>query len=85
MKPEITTNIKWYLATETLPTENDEVLVCTRFGRVTTVYVYNGHFNCYSENRSSELLPGTVILYWAYIPDKLYTEVNKYNKQKGLD
>lgn len=85
MKPEITTNIKWYLATETLPTENDEVLVHTRFGRITTVSVYNGHFNCYNENRSNELLPGISVLYWAYIPKQLTTEAIEYNKQYGFD
>lgn len=82
MKPEITTNIKWYLATETLPAENiDRVLVYMLHGYVTAVSVYKGHFNCCNENKDCELLPGVSVLYWAYIPEKLHTERNKYLKQ----
>ena len=86
MKPEITTNIKWHLATETLPTENnDSVLVYMLHGYITTVPVYEGHFNCHKEYKSSEFLPGTDVLYWAYIPEKLHTERNEYLKQYRLE
>ena len=46
MKPEIETNIKWFLATKTLPPDNvSKVLVLCTAGYITTISACRGHFN----------------------------------------
>ena len=85
MKPEITTNIKWYLATENpVPDDVHTVIVFMTVGYITTVSVCQGHFNCSFENDiggKNEFKPGEDVLYWAYIPNSLTAAAIKYKKQ----
>ena len=85
MKSELTTNIKWYLATETKP-DNDvhEVVAFMKVGYITTLSVCQGHFNCSFENdigSENEFIAGDDVLYWAYTPNSLTAAANKYKKQ----
>ena len=85
MKSELTTNIKWYLATETKP-DNDvhEVVAFMKVGYITTLSVCQGHFNCSFENdigSENEFIAGEDVLYWAYLPNQLTAAANKYKKQ----
>ena len=82
MKPEIETNIKWFLATKTLPPDNvSKVLILCTAGYITTISACRGHFNCsYIEdiNCENEFIPGKDVLYWAYIPEQLSNCRYKY-------
>lgn len=82
MKPELTTNIKWYLATETRPGDDVYTVVAfTRLGYITTLSVCQGHFNCsYAEdiNCENEFIPGQDVLYWAYLPEQLTNAQHEY-------
>ena len=85
MKPEITTNIKWYLATETKP-EDDvyDVVAFMKVGYITSLSVCQGHFNCSFENDiggKNEFVAGEDVLYWAYLPNQLTAAAIKYKKQ----
>ena len=89
MKKEITTNIKWYLATETLPPDNVHKIVafCT-LGYITTLSVCQGHFNCtYAEdiNCENEFTPGQDVLYWAYLPEQLTNAQHEYKVTIGRE
>ena len=85
MKPEMTTNIKWYLATDIKP--GDEVCKVVAFvttGYIATLSVCQGHFNCsYAEDigGENEFIAGEDVLYWAYLPNSLTAAANKYKKQ----
>ena len=85
MKPELTTNIKWYLATENpVPDDVHTVIAFMTVGYITTVSVCQGHFNCSFENDISgknEFAAGEDVLYWAYIPNSLTAAAIKYKKQ----
>lgn len=85
MKPEITTNIKWYLATENpVPDDVHTVIAFMTVGYITTVSVCQGHFNCSFENDiggKNEFKPGEDVLYWAYLPNSLTAAAIKYKKQ----
>ena len=85
MKPEITTNIKWYLATENpVPDDVYSVVAFTTLNYITTLSVCQGHFNCSFENDiggKNECKPGEDVLYWAYLPNQLTAAANKYKKQ----
>ena len=85
MKPEITTNIKWYLATDTKP-EDDvcKVVAFMTLGYITTVSVCQGHFNCsYTEDigGENEFIAGDDVLYWTHVPNQLTAAAIKYKKQ----
>ena len=85
MKPELTTNIKWYLATDIKP--GDEVRKVVAFvttGYVATLSACQGHLNCsYTEDigGENEFVAGDDVLYWAYLPNSLTAAANKYKKQ----
>ena len=85
MKPEITTNIKWYLATENhVPDDVYKVVAFMTLGYITTVSVCQGHFNCsYTEDigGENEFIAGEDVLYWTYIPNQLTAAAIKYKKQ----
>ena len=85
MKPEITTNIKWYLATDIKPGDDvHEVIAFMTPGYITTLSVCQGHFNCSFENDiggKNEFKPGEDVLYWSYIPNSLTSAAIKYKKQ----
>ena len=85
MKPEITTNIKWYLATENpVPDDVYSVVAFMTVGYITTVSVCQGHFNCSFENDiggKNEFIAGEDVLYWSYIPNSLTAAAIKYKKQ----
>ena len=85
MKPELTTNIKWYLATENpVPDDVHTVIAFMTVGYITTVSVCQGHFNCSFENDiggKNEFKPGEDVLYWSYIPNSLTAAAIKYKKQ----
>lgn len=85
MKPEITTNIKWYLATENpVPDDVCKVVAFMTLGYITTVSVCQGHFNCsYTEDigGENEFIAGEDVLYWTYMPNQLTAAANKYKKQ----
>ena len=85
MKPEITTNIKWYLATDIKPGDDvHEVVAFMKVGYITTLSVCQGHFNCSFENdigSENEFIAGEDVLYWAYLPNSLTAAANKYKKQ----
>ena len=85
MKPEITTNIKWYLATENhVPDDVYKVVAFMRLGYITSVSVCQGHFNCsYTEDigGENEFIAGEDVLYWTYMPNQLTAAANKYKKQ----
>ena len=85
MKPELTTNIKWYLATENpVPDDVYAVIAFMTVGYITTVSVCQGHFNCSFENDiggKNEFKPGEDVLYWAYLPNSLTAAAIKYKKQ----
>lgn len=85
MKPELTTNIKWYLATENpVPDDVCKVVAFMTLNYVTTVSVCQGHFNCsYAEDigGENEFIAGEDVLYWAYLPNSLTAAANKYKKQ----
>lgn len=87
MKPELTTNIKWYLATETKPGDDVyKVVAFMTLGYITTVSVCQGHFNCsYTEDIGSEneFIAGDNVLYWTHMPNQLTDAANKYEKQHG--
>ena len=85
MKPELTTNIKWYLATENpVPDDVCKVVAFMTLNYITTVSVCQGHFNCsYTEDigGENEFMAGEDVLYWAYLPNSLTAAANKYKKQ----
>ena len=85
MKPELTTNIKWYLANETKPDDDvHEVVAFMTPGYITTLSVCQGHFNCSSPNDfggKNEFIAGEDVLYWAYLPNSLTAAAIKYKKQ----
>ena len=85
MKPEITTNIKWYLATENhVPDDVYKVVAFMKLGYITSVSVCQGHFNCsYTEDigGENEFIAGEDVLYWTYIPNQLTAAAIKYKKQ----
>lgn len=85
MKPELTTNIKWYLATENpVPDDVHTVIAFMTVGYITTVSVCQGHFNCSFENDidgKNEFIAGEDVLYWAYLSNSLTAAANKYKKQ----
>lgn len=85
MKPELTTNIKWYLATENpVPDDVCKVVAFMTLGYITTVSVCQGHFNCsYTEDigGENEFIAGEDVLYWTYMPNQLTAAANKYKKQ----
>lgn len=85
MKSELTTNIKWYLATETKPEDDvHKVVAFVRLGYITTLSVCQGHFNCsYVEDigGENEFIAGEDILYWTHMPNQLTAAANKYEKQ----
>ena len=87
MKPELTTNIKWYLATEnSVPDDVHTVIAFMTVGYITTVSVCQGHFNCSFENDiggKNEFKQGEDVLYWAYLPNSLTAAAIKYKKQHG--
>ena len=89
MKPELTTNIKWYLATETRPGDDVcKVVAFVRLGYITTLNVCQGHFNCsYAEDigGENEFIAGDDVLYWAYLPNSLTAAANKYKKQHSKE
>ena len=84
MKPEITTNSKWYLATETKPEDDvHKVVAFMTLGYITTLSVCQGHFNCsYTEDigGGNEFIAGEDVLYWAHLPNSLTAAANKYKK-----
>ena len=85
MKPELTTNIKWYLATENpVPDDVHKVVAFMTPGYITTLNVHQGHFNCSNESDfggKNEFKPGEDVLYWAYLPNSLTSAAIKYEKQ----
>ena len=85
MKPEITTNIKWYLATENhVPDDVYKVVAFMKLGYITSVSVCQGHFNCsYTEDigGENEFIAGEDVLYWTYMPNSLTAAAIKYKKQ----
>lgn len=85
MKPELATNIKWYLATENpVPDDVCKVVAFMTLNYITTVSVCQGHFNCsYTEDigGENEFIAGEDVLYWAYLPNSLTAAANKYKKQ----
>lgn len=85
MKPELATNIKWYLATENpVPDDVCKVVAFMTLGYITTVSVCQGHFNCsYTEDigGENEFIAGEDVLYWTYLPNSLTAAANKYKKQ----
>ena len=85
MKPEITTNIKWYLATENpVPDDVCKVVAFMTLGYITTVSVCQGHFNCsYTEDigGENEFIAGEDVLYWTHMPNQLTAAAIKYKKQ----
>ena len=85
MKPEITTNIKWYLATENhVPDDVYKVVAFMKLGYITSVSVCQGHFNCsYAEDigGENEFIAGEDVLYWTYMPNSLTAAAIKYKKQ----
>ena len=85
MKPDITTNIKWYLATENpVPDDVCKVVAFMTLNYITTVSVCQGHFNCsYTEDigGENEFMAGEDVLYWTYLPNSLTAAANKYKKQ----
>lgn len=85
MKPELATNIKWYLATENpVPDDVCKVVAFMTLNYITTVSVCQGHFNCsYIEDigGENEFMAGEDVLYWAYLPNSLTAAANKYKKQ----
>ena len=85
MKPEITTNIKWYLATENpVPDDVCKVVAFMTLNYITTVSVCQGHFNCsYTEDigGENEFVAGEDVLYWTHMPNQLTAAANKYEKQ----
>ena len=89
MKPELTTNIKWYLATETRPGDDVcKVVAFVRLGYITTLNVCQGHFNCsYTEDigGENEFIAGDDVLYWTHMPNQLTAAANKYEKQHSKE
>ena len=85
MKPEITTNIKWYLATENpVPDDVHKVVAFMKLGYITSMSVCQGHFNCsYTEDigGENEFIAGEDVLYWTYMPNQLTAAAIKYKKQ----
>lgn len=85
MKPEITTNIKWYLATENhVPDDVYKVVAFMKLGYITSVSVCQGHFNCsYTEDigGENEFIAGEDVLYWTHMPNQLTAAAIKYKKQ----
>ncbi len=85
MKPEITTNIKWYLATENhVPDDVYKVVAFMKLGYITSMSVCQGHFNCsYTEDigGENEFIAGDDVLYWTYMPNQLTAAAIKYKKQ----
>lgn len=62
----IETTLKWYTPEEKTP-ENGEVIAINAWKHaimVSDMQVYNGHFNCTSDDTEMEIFP----TYWAYIP-----------------
>ncbi len=71
----IKTNIKWYTKEEqTLA--NGNVLAMLRYSYITTLPVYNGHYNCTSDSVKNELTDNVIL--WAPIPDTLQEYLQKY-------
>ena len=89
MKPEITTNIKWYLATEnSVPDDVCKVVAFMTLNYISTLSVCQGHFNCsYTEDigGENEFMAGEDVLYWAYLPNSLTAAANKYKKQHSKE
>lgn len=68
------TTIEWFRPKEKKP-RNGEVLVLCVTGYITTVNVYDGHFNCTCGD-SFETEFDNVVL-WAYMPQKLEEIANE--------
>lgn len=89
MKQELTTNIKWYLATEVKPDDDMyKIVAFMTLGYITTLNVYEGHFNCSYANDiggENEFTPGEDVLYWAYLPKSLTATANKYGRQHSKE
>lgn len=85
MKTELTTNIKWYLATEIKPSDDvHTVIAFMRLNYITTLSVCQGHFNCsYTEDigGENEFIAGEDVLYWTHMSNQLTAAANKYDKQ----
>ena len=89
MKPELTTNIKWYLATENpVPDDVCKVVAFMTLNYIRTLSVCQGHFNCsYTEDigGENEFMAGEDVLYWAYLSNSLTAAANKYKKQHSKE
>ena len=89
MKPELTTNIKWYLATENpVPDDVCKVVAFMTLNYITTVSVCQGHFNCsYTEDigGENEFKAGEDVLYWSYLTSSLTAAANKYKKHHSKE
>ena len=89
MKSEITTNIKWYLATENpVPDDVYSVVAFMTLNYITTLSVCQGHFNCsYTEDigGENEFIAGEDVLYWTHMPNQLTAAANKYEKQHSKE
>lgn len=85
MKQELTTNIKWHLATEVKPGDDvHQVIAFMTLGYIATLNVCQGHFNCSCESHiagDNEFTPGEDVLYWTYVPKALTIAAEKYEKQ----
>lgn len=89
MKPEITTNIKWYLATDTKPEDDVHTVVAfMKLNYISTLSVCQGHFNCsYTEDigGENEFIAGDDVLYWTHVPNQLTAAAIKYKKQHSKE
>ena len=66
------TTIEWFKPEEKKP-RNGEVLCLCAAGYMTTLNVYNGHFNCScADNFENEI----EVVMWAYVPKRLEDVVN---------
>lgn len=85
MKTELTTTIKWHLATEVKPGDDVHTVIAFMINNyIATLSVCQGHFNCSYVNDiggENEFIPGKDILYWAYLPNQLTTVVINYKKR----
>lgn len=62
----IKTTITWYKPEEKTP-KNGEVLALSASGHITTLSVYDGHFNCSNRDRKNEI----EVVLWAHAPRRL--------------
>lgn len=74
------TTITWYKPEDKMP-PNGEVFTVSTSGSITSLYVWNGHFNCFEHCLESEI---DNIILWAEIPQKLKEEADKAWKNKWL-